>query len=202
MPSAARLDPRIWQLTVSARARHIPAVAGPEGKHIDALKVLIESAHALAANLAHGTTRRALGALAAIPPDQRDAIVTALERAAVTWSQNEAFTFVHNVRVRANPNAQLFVRVVDPVEEPKKEDFDLLPEALRVMRRLGVSMHPELRAVWEPAVVAAREMLTPEERADCIRFLRFALETISEGFVAEQAPEEAEPQKKSGSTDG
>jgi hypothetical protein len=175
----------------------------PDGKRdIDALKLLIASAHELVAELAHGTTRRAITALAAISPDQRDAIVTALERAAVSWTQSEAFAPVHNIRLRANPYAQLFVRVVDPVEEPKRDELDLLPEALRVMRRLGVSMRPEFRAVWEPCVAAAREMLTPEERVDCIRFLRQALILVSEGLDFEQASGEATPRKKYGSTDG
>jgi hypothetical protein len=173
-----------------------------EGKRdIEQLKFLIEAAHELVGDLAHGSSQRALSALAMIPPDQRDVIVTALERAAVTWRQSEAFTHLHNVRLRANPYAQLFVRVVDPVDEPKKEDFDLLPEALRVMRRVGVSMHPELRAVWEPAVAAARQMLTPQERADCIGFLRHALALVSEGLDVEQVADEPEPRKKSGSTD-
>ena len=173
----------------------------PKGKgDIEELKLLIGSALELVADLARGSTQRAIRALAMIAPDQRDAIVTALERAAVTWRQSEAFTHLHNVRLRANPNAQLFVRVFDPVEEPKKEDFDLLPEAIRVMRRLGVTMHPELRAVWEPAVVAACQILTAEERVDCIRFLRRALALISEHAEVEQAPDEAEPQKKGRST--
>jgi len=171
-------------------------MALPEGKReIDTLKLLIASAQELVADIADGPMRRAISALAAIPPDQRDVIVTALERAAVTWRQSEAFSFIHNVRLRANPKAQLFVRVFDPVEEPKNEDFDLLPEALRLMRRLGVSMHPALRAVWEPAAVAARDMLTPQERADSIRFLRRALALLSEGADVDQAPEEAEPEK-------
>ena len=178
-------------------------MAPPESKRdIDALKILIASAHELVAELAHGTTRRAISALALIAPDQRDAIATALERAAVTWSQSEAFGFVHNVRLRANPHAQLFVRVVDPVEQPKKEDFDVLPEALRVMRRLGIAMHPEFRAVWEPAVIAAREILTPEERGECIRFLRHALDMVSDGFHVEDMPDDAELRtKRNGSTD-
>src|SRR5262245_15891873 len=144
--------------------------------------------------------QRAISALAKIPAEQRDAIATALERAAVTWQQSEAFTHMHNIRLRANPNAQLFVRIVDPVEEMKKEDFDLLPEALRVMRRLGVSMHPELRAVWEPAVLDAIEILTPEERADCIRFLRHPLALVSGNAAVDQAPEVADQTKKGRST--
>jgi len=176
-------------------------VAQADRKHdIDALRHLIDSARELVDDLSRGSTQRAISALGKIAPDQRDVIATALERAAVSWQQSEAFTHLHNVRLRANPNAQLFVRVVDPVEEMKKEDFDLLPEALRVMRRLGVSMHPELRAVWEPAVRDAIDILTPEEREDCIRFLRHALGLVSEHAGAHQAPELPDPAKKSGSS--
>jgi hypothetical protein len=188
-------------LTLFAPSRDTSPVA--DGKpDIDALKILLDSAHELVADLAHGSTQRAISALARIPPDQRDVIATALEKAAVSWQQSEAFGSVHNIRLRANPHAQLFVRIFDPVEEPPKDDLDLLPEALRVMRRLGVSMHPELRAVWERAVVAARDMLTPDERADTIRFLQRALALVSEGAEVPQASDDAQPNKKSGSSDG
>ena len=154
------------------------------GPDFDALAALLGSARDLVGELAKGSTQRALRALAAIPPDERMAITTALERAAETWRQNEAFNVLNNVRVRANPNAQLFVRIFDD-EEPPSQDFDLLPEALRVMRRLGASMHPELRALWEPAVVTAREMLTPDELRSCVEFLTRALEVVSGATVAD-----------------
>jgi hypothetical protein len=145
---------------------------------IDALKLLLESARGLVAELADTATERAMRALAAVPPDQRSVLATALERAAQTWRQNEAFAALHQVHLRANPHAQLFVRVFDPVEEPPHEEFDLLPEAIRVMRRMGSLMRPELRAVWEPAVTGALVVLTPEERARSIRFLEHALTLV------------------------
>ena len=154
---------------------------------LDTLKLLITSAVDIVADLAHASTHRAIRALAAIPPDERSVIATALERAAVTWQQNEAFNTVTQTRVRANPNAQLFVRVFDDVPEPAPQDFDLLPEAVRIMRRVGVSMRSELRAVWEPAFIAALEMVTPEERADCVRFLEHTLALIAATPVVERA---------------
>jgi hypothetical protein len=167
------------------------------GPELDALAALLGSARDLVGELAKGTTQRALRALAAIPPDERVAITTALERAAETWRQNESFTHLHNVRVRANPNAQLFVRIFDDVDEPTpSQDFDLLPETLRVMRRLGASMRPELRAAWEPAVVTAREMLTRDELRSCLEFLTRALELVSAAadadpsIVVEERPAE------------
>ena len=155
---------------------------------LDTLKLLINSALDIVTDLAHGSTHRAIRALAAIPPDERSVIATALERAAVTWQQNEAFNNVTQTRVRANPNAQLFVRVFDDVPEPAPQNFDLLPEAVRIMRRVGVSMRPELRAVWEPAFMAALEIVTPEERADCVRFLEHTLAIMAATPVVERAP--------------
>jgi len=154
----------------------------------DALAALLGSARDLLGDLAKGSTQRALRALAAIPPDERMTITTALERAAETWRQNESFQHLHNVRVRANPNAQLFIRIFDDVEdEPPAQDFDLLPETLRVMRRLGSSMRPEMRAMWEPAVETAREMLTPDELRSCIEFLTHALEMVSGASAVDPA---------------
>ena len=167
------------------------------GPEFDALAALLGSARDLVGELAGGTTQRALRALAAIPPDERVAITTALERAAETWRQNESFTHLHNVRVRANPNAQLFVRIFDDVEdEMPSQDFDLLPETLRVMRRLGATMRPEMRALWEPAVVTARQMLTPDELQSCIAFLTRALEMVS--AAADASTEDEEPSAEEG----
>ena len=155
---------------------------------LDTLRVLINSALEIVNDLGHGSTHRAIRALAAIPPDERSVIATALERAVVTWQQNEAFNTVTQTRVRANPNAQLFVRVFDDVPEPAPQDFDLFPEAVRIMRRVGISMRPELRAIWEPAFIAALELVTPEERADCVQFLERALAIIASTPVVERAP--------------
>ena len=81
-------------------------------------------------------------------------------------------------------------KIIDDVEtELPSQDFDLLPEALRLMRRLGTTMRPEMRAIWEPAVVTAREMLTPEELRTCIEFLARTLEMVSAGSAIEATAE-------------
>lgn len=148
---------------------------------LEALKILLKSAGEVVAEIADGATQRAVDALHALPPDERSALAEALERAAETWRLNEAFAPLNHVRLRASPHAQLFVRVFDPVTDPPApEQFDLLPEALRMMRRLTVLMRPELRAIWEPAVTGAFGALTPEERAETVRFLERALKLVSE----------------------
>jgi hypothetical protein len=164
-------------------------MATSDGKRdLEALKGLLDSAREIADEIVHGSTQRAMRALAAIPPDERSLIATALEHAAVAWQQSEAFNTVNQVRLRANPNAQLFVRVFDDVPDPAPQDFDLLPEAVRIMRRIGVSMHPELRAVWEPALLGALEVVTPAERANCVRFLERVLSLVAAAPVVEPAP--------------
>jgi hypothetical protein len=155
-------------------------VAPPDGKSsFEALSTLLESARDLVAEIADSATQRAVHALQAVPPDERSALAEALERAAETWRQNQAFAPLNQVRLRANRHAQLFVRVFDPVTEPPHEEFDLLPEAIRVMRRMGVLMRPELRAIWERAVTGALGVLTADERTEVIRFLERALTLVS-----------------------
>src|SRR4029078_11467932 len=81
---------------------------------------------------------------------------------------------------RASPSARLFVRIShDAKAELPSQDFDLLPETLRVMRRLGASTRPEMRALCARAVVTARAMLTPDELRSCVEFLTHALERVS-----------------------
>jgi hypothetical protein len=62
----------------------------------------------------------------------------------VTWKQNEAFNALHRARVRANPHAQLFLRVVDDVGEPPSQDFD-------VPREPGAGADPTASASCETA---------------------------------------------------
>ena len=167
----------------------------PAGKReIEALKVLLDSAQEMVTDLVSGPTQRVVRALAAIPPDEREMIALALERATTAWQMNEAFHPLNHVRLRANPHAQLFVRVFDPVEPPPDSSFDILPETLRLMRRLGIMNHPEAVAIWEPVVRSALEHLTPEERASCVGFLERALAVVSgaaDHAVTETAEDEA-----------
>src|SRR5262245_21512839 len=146
---------------------------------IDALKTLLDSAREIVADLADESMERALRALADLPAEEREIIALALDRAVTAWRANEAFAPLHKVQMRANPHAQLFVRVFDPVPEHAFEQSDIVPETLRIMKRCGVLMHPEALAIWEPAVANALPMLTPEEWTDCVRFLDRILATVS-----------------------
>lgn len=146
---------------------------------IEALKTLLDSARAIVDDLADGSMERALRALADLPAEERGVIALALDRAVTAWRANEAFAPLHRVQMRANPHAQLFVRVFDPVPVQAFEQSDIVPETLRIMKRLGVLIHPEALAIWEPAIASALPMLTAEEWTNCVRFLEHALAAIS-----------------------
>ena len=146
---------------------------------IEALKALLDSAREIVADLADGSMERALRALADLPQEEREGIALALDRAVTAWRANEAFAPIHKVQMRANPHAQLFVRVFDPVPESSFEQNDIVPETLRIMKRLGLLIHPEALAIWEPAVESALPMLTAEEWTNCVQFLEHALAAVS-----------------------
>ena len=55
---------------------------------------------------------------------------------------------------------------------------DIVPETLRIMKRLGVLIHPEALAIWEPAVASALPMLTAAEWTDCVRFIEHVLAAV------------------------
>jgi hypothetical protein len=105
------------------------------GGKIEALKTLLDSARAIVDDLADGSMERALRALADLPAQERGVIALALDRAVTAWRANEAFAPLHRVQMRANPHAQLFVRVFDPVPALAFEQSDILPETLRIMNR-------------------------------------------------------------------
>jgi len=167
-------------------------MASGDTAKIDALKTLLDSASAILDDLADGSMERALRALANLPAEERGVIALALDRAVTAWRANEAFAPLHKVQMRANPHAQLFVRVFDPVRVEAFEQSDIVPETLRIMKRLGVLIHPEALAIWEPAVASALPMLTAEEWTNCVRFLEHALAAVSAHKPESEASEEGE----------
>ena len=146
---------------------------------LDALNALLTSAHQLAQALeSEPLVARVLETLALLPPDDRETIATALERG-VHWRRvNESVAEANGVRLRANPNPRLFIRVVDGQEPPKAlspDPDDVLVGVLRVLRRGPVLATKGARVVWEPAMEEASRMLTPEERASCRAVARVTL---------------------------
>ena len=146
---------------------------------LEQLRALLDTARQMVDDLTDGSMDRALRALADLPSDERAGIALALDRAVTAWRANEAFAPLHKVQMRVNPHAQLFVRVFDPVPEQSFGQNDIVPETLRIMKRLGVLIHPEALAIWEPAVASALPMLTEEEWTNCVRFVEHALTAIT-----------------------
>jgi len=154
-------------------------MASGDTAKIEALKTLLDSARAIVDDLGDGSMERALRALADLPAEERGVVALALDRAVSAWRANEAFAPLHRVQMRANPHAQLFVRVFDPVPVQAFEQSDIVPETLRIMKRLGVLIQREALAIWEPAVASALPMLTAEEWTNCVQFLEHALAAVS-----------------------
>src|SRR5512139_4127541 len=129
-------------------------VAIAEHPRLDALTALLASAQELVRTLgAEPAVRRAFDALAQLQPDDRITLATAIERA-VKWRRvNESVSEANGVRLVANPNPRLFVRVVDKAPPPQvsPEPDDVLVGIARLLHRAPVLACDAARAVWEPA---------------------------------------------------
>ena len=160
----------------------MPSDAG--SPRLDALSALLASAKQLAESLeADPIIGRVLQALASLPPDDRQTIAQAIERGAAWRRVNETVSAANGVRLRANPNPRLFIRVVDgtPPTMPLAPDpDDVLVSILRVLRLAPLLATEEARAVWEPAASEALGMLEPSERAACLAVGRSAMAVIEE----------------------
>jgi hypothetical protein len=158
----------------------MPSDAG--NPRLDALSALLASAKQLAEALeADPIVGRVLQALASLPPDDRQTIAQAIERGAAWRRVNESVSAVNGVRLRANPNPRLFVRVVDgtqPAVPLSPDPDDVLVSILRVLRLAPLVDTAEARAVWEPAASEALGMLDPAERRACLAVGRSAIALI------------------------
>lgn len=147
-----------------------------DAANLDALRALLESAKQLASALeSDGTLRRIVHAVMTLDPDERDVLATALERGAAARRINETFAHMNGVHLRINPNLRLFLRVFDPDHPPDAitlDEEDIVPDLLRLMRRVRLLLAPEAQVVWHPAVVEALGMLSDAERDACERFVR------------------------------
>ena len=149
----------------------------PDGSaNLDALRILLASAQSLASTLeGDGALRRIIRAVAALTPEDRDVLAGALERAAATRWKTEIFGPVDGVHLRVNPHPRLFVRVHDADRSADAEaidEEDLVPDVLRLMRRVRTFMTPASRQIWHPAVVDALGMLSDADRDACLQFVQ------------------------------
>jgi hypothetical protein len=158
---------------------------------LEALHALLTSAQQLAQTLKDDPTLpRLLRALASIPPEERATLASVLERETGARRINEGFAPLNGVRLHVNPNARLFVRVLDgeePSGDPELEEHDILPEVLRLMQRVPLVLTPEAQAAWRPAVERALDMLPPRGRRACLRFAEDVRALIAARITTEPA---------------
>jgi len=142
---------------------------------LDALQALLNSARDLARALQDDPTlARVLRAMATLDPAERDVLARALERGTASRQINDAFARMNDVRLRINPNPRLFLRVIDtgePTAAPALEEEDILPDVLRLMRRVPLLLAAEAKAVWRPALEQALELLSVRGRQACLAFV-------------------------------
>jgi len=142
---------------------------------LDALQALLNSARDLARALQDDPTlARVLRAMATLDPDERDVLARVLERGTASRQINDAFARMNDVRLRINPNPRLFLRVIDtgePTAAPALEEEDILPDVLRLMRRVPLLLAAEAKAVWRPALEQALELLSVRGRQACLAFV-------------------------------
>ena len=160
---------------------------------LDALQALLTSARDLARALQDDPTlARVLRALATLAPEEREILARVLERGTAQRQINDAFSRLNDVRLRINPNPRLFLRVVDtaePVATPTLEEEDILPDVLRLMRRVPLLLAAEATAVWKPAVERALELLSVRGRQACLAFVDEVRAIVAPRVAADPPPD-------------
>ncbi len=122
---------------------------------------------------------RLLAAFRALPVEDREVIVGVLEREA--RSREMARTTAESLTglvLRPNPNARLYVRVMD--QEPVPDRRRAVVAAVRAMRLMH---NGPLQGDWETEATAALRELEPDERASIEAFNRRMLELIAAASV-------------------
>jgi hypothetical protein len=151
---------------------------------LEALRALIETAQALASEITDdATVGRLLRAFLTLPPEDRDIVACVVERGAAWHHIAEGTAELTGIRLRANPNARLFLRLVEPHDgtgDLEDEPPEILLGALRIMRQVPLLLRPELACLWRPAALHAFDMLEPTEREACVRFAQQLLALLGE----------------------
>ena len=153
---------------------------------LSTLQHVLASASRIAQDLLHDTLLpRLLGLFTRMPPDDRETIVSVLEREVDLRTMSlEGHGQLSGHRVsRPNPNARLYLRVNETEPAPyfaPEEIFQAVIRAARVMHRSVQRGATEMREVWGPGIVAGLRSLDPTERASLRWFHQTILDFIDE----------------------
>src|SRR5262245_33511978 len=154
------------------------------GAQLDALRALLATAERLSEDLAGDpAVGRLLRAFTTLAPDDRDVVARVVERNAEWQRIADATADVAGVRMRANPQARLFVRTVDQRESERQLEQDrdeILVGILRLLKRVPLVLRPDVAAFWRTPAIEALRALDADERAACGELSRTVLALIAE----------------------
>ena len=146
---------------------------------VDTLETLLTTALGLVKGLADPLSARLLRAFAMIPTPDREPIVRVLERDA-TWCRiAEQTADTTGITVRANPQASLFLHVIEPPSAPLQRDVDVISAGIEQFLAMIPFFFQE--GVHEQWTAAARELgrqSDPEIRAYVARLAHEVLALI------------------------
>jgi hypothetical protein len=160
--------------------------ADDEQNRLAALKTTLDAARGLVRNLQENELfGRLLDAFMRMPEADRATVIGALEREVQTrvLSQEVGDTLT-KIALRPNPNARLYLRVVEPDTEDAVETTAFLRAAYSVQRGIDA-----LDPTWRAMIAAALRQMDPAARARIDQFNR-AMRTVLDETDAEAPPAE------------
>jgi hypothetical protein len=163
---------------------------GKERSGLRKLADIIEkAAHLAESMIADGILQRVVEAFRLMPLEDRDTIVTAIEREVQARRLSTATEDATGQSMHANPNARLYVRSHEQaMPRQMLERDELMLAMLKGMRVSPILMVPDIHASWVDGTREALQHLDATTRATVAQLMREAL-----ALVAEAEAEPAEP---------
>jgi hypothetical protein len=149
----------------------------PHDDDLRELGALLEAARGLMHELRDDALfMRLLDVFARMPPGDREVVIGALEREVQTRcvSQDVADDLTQ-IALRPNPNAQIYLRVVEKAEESPVDMLAFLRAAYNLQRGID-ALDPR----WRGMVLMALRQIDPAGRASVERFNRTITELLAE----------------------
>ena len=176
------------------------SVADDQGRtSLETLHALLASAREFAAQSADDPMiERILAAFARLPEPDRETVLGVIERDATWCRVVEQTADATGITVRANPQASLYLHVVEPTarsaEEPSRRDLDVIRFGIeQFVHLLPLFFQKGVHAQW---TAAARELITaadPELREYAVRLCREVLALV--GSNGSESPAPSKPKK-------
>jgi hypothetical protein len=155
-----------------------PSGRDPSGDEVDTLAALLGAASNILDELAGDQIGRLLDAFSKFPAGDRETILLVFEREARSRELAETCAEATGLTLRLNPNARLYVRVVEQAPPPIEHE-KMVVASVRSMRMLHAVIDP-IRDRWRAAMREAIRMLEPEELAGVARFNRDMVALVEE----------------------